>query len=101
MGKPKKVKCMFCDRWFVDDEAATQHEIAKHAEQVADALGLTGDASAVDAATAIEMADSMDLPDGAYFAMIGELMGADGDEAYMVGIEASLASGEYVEKTDA
>lgn len=42
---------------------------------------------------AIDLADTMDLSDGAYFAVIGDLMGADGDEAYMVGVEACLEEG--------
>lgn len=36
---------------------------------------------------AIDLADAMDLPDGAYFAMVGELMGGD----YMDGVEAVIA----------
>lgn len=31
----------------------------------------------MDAQTAIDIADSMDLPDGAHFAMIGDLMGGE------------------------
>lgn len=40
----------------------------------------------LDAQTAIDIADSMDLPDGAHFAMIGDLMGGD----YMTGVEAVM-----------
>lgn len=41
---------------------------------------------ALDAQTAIDIADSADLPDGAYFAMIGDLMGGD----YMTGVDAVI-----------
>lgn len=44
----------------------------------------------MNATTAIDIADSMDLPDGAYFAMIGDMMGGD----YMDGVEAVLMNME-------
>lgn len=46
----------------------------------------------MDATSAMALAESMGLPDGAYFAMVGELIGAGGDDAYMAGIEAELAA---------
>jgi hypothetical protein len=51
---------------------------------------------AMSAEDAIELAESMDLPDGAFYAMVGELMGADGDEAYMTGVEAMISQSEEV-----
>lgn len=95
--RPRTVKCMFCERMFATEDAASDHELAKHPAEVMQELAGHGlqEGSGMAAADAIELADAMDLPDGAYFAMIGELMGADGEDAYMVGVEASLASGDY------
>lgn len=38
------------------------------------------------------IADSADLPDGAYFAMVGDLMGLDYDEACLAMVEEDTAS---------
>jgi hypothetical protein len=50
---------------------------------------LVGQSASMSARDAIDTADAMDLPDGAYFAIIGDLMGGD----YMTGIEACLGNG--------
>lgn len=80
--RPKVVKCRGCDRKFADDDAMEEHYFVKHiAEPIDREEGLSAE-------DAIFLADTMDLPDGAYFAMIGDLMGGD----YMDGIEAVIAS---------
>ena len=43
----------------------------------------------MDLHTAMDIADSADLPDGAYYAMIGDLMGVDYDEVMDLLLEDS------------
>ncbi len=72
--------CKKCGRIFASSAALGMHHRDKHRSQANHGLS---------ANLAIEMADAMDLPDGAYFAMIGDLMGGD----YMDGIDAVISEG--------
>ena len=49
--------------------------------------------SKMDFETACDIADSADLPDGAYYAMIGDLMGLDYSEVMDLFYERAKADG--------
>lgn len=54
----------------------------------------------MDAQTAMDIADSADLPDGAYFAMVGDLTGVDYEDACLMHMENATANG-FVQKLPA
>ena len=81
----KTVPCKHCSRKFVDENAAWNHARHRHLHAKLGKRPQASSPTRMDAATAYELVDALDLPDGAHWAMLEELTGMEPADFAMLG----------------